>query len=78
MSGLWEKANRVSEIGYKIHSASMIVELVAEKVTDNTESGALWAASEILQQYSEELEELAADIMALQKVEDAPKKGKKQ
>lgn len=77
MNGLWEKANRVSEIGYKIHSASMIVELVAEKVTDNTESGALWAASEILQQYSEELEELAADIMALQKV-DTPKKGKKQ
>lgn len=77
MNGLWEKANRVSEIGYKIHSAAMIVELVAEKVTDNAESGALWAASEILQQYSEELEELAADIMALQKV-DTPKKGKKQ
>jgi len=77
MNGLWEKANRVSEIGYKIHSASMIVELVAEKVTDNAESGALWAAAEILQQYSEELEELAVDIMALQKVEDAPKKGKK-
>jgi hypothetical protein len=79
MDGLWEKANRVSEIGYKIHSASMIVELVAEKITDNAESGALWAATEILQQYSEELEELAADIMALQKVEiDMPKKGKKQ
>ena len=78
MDGLWEKANRVSEIGYKIHSASMIVELVAEKITDNAESGALWAATEILQQYSEELEELSADIMALQKVEiDMPKKGKK-
>lgn len=78
MDGLWERANRVSEIGYKIHSAAMIVELVAEKVTDNAESGALWAASEILQQYSEELEELATDIMALQKIEATiPKKKKK-
>lgn len=78
MDGLWEKANRVSEIGYKIHSAAMIVELVAENITDNAESGALWAATEILQRYSEELEELSADIMALQKIEaDKPAKGKK-
>jgi len=65
MDELWEKANRVSEIGYKIHSAAMIVELVADRITDNAESGALWAATEILQKYSEELEELASDIMGL-------------
>jgi hypothetical protein len=78
MNGLWEKANKVSEIGYKIHSAAMIVELVAEKITDNAESGALWAATEILQEYSERLEALAADIMALNRVEiEAQPKGKK-
>jgi hypothetical protein len=83
MSGLWEKANRVSEIGYKIHSAAMIVELVAEKVTDKAESGALWAASEILQQYSDELEELAVDIMSANRLQEDViaklelKKGKK-
>lgn len=64
MDGLWEKSNKVSEIGYKIHSAAMIVELVAERITDNAESGALWAATEILQEYSERLEYLAAEIMA--------------
>jgi hypothetical protein len=42
----------------------MIVELVAERITDNAESGALWAATEILQEYSERLEYLAAEIMA--------------
>jgi hypothetical protein len=83
IDGLWEKANKVSEIGYKVHSAAMIVELVAERITDNAESGALWAASEILQEYSERLEDLAADIMALNKAQEAfiakheLKKGKK-
>jgi len=83
MDGLWEKANRVSEIGYKIHSAAMIVELVADRITDNAESGALWAATEILQQYSEELEELAAHIMAVNRQQQKviatleTKKGKK-
>ena len=65
MSGLWEKANQVSEVGYKIHSAAMIVELVAERLTDNAESGALWAAAEILKQYSEQLEELSSDLMGI-------------
>jgi hypothetical protein len=63
--GLWQKANKVSEMGYKIHSAAMIVELVAERLTDNAESGALWAATEILQEYSERLEFLAGDIMSI-------------
>jgi hypothetical protein len=65
MIDLWKKANEVSEISYKIHSAAMIVELVAERITDNAESGALWAATEILQEYSERLEFLAGDIMSI-------------
>ena len=67
MAGLWEKANEVSEISYKIHSAAMIVELVAERITDNAESGALWAASELLQELSERLEVKANDIMLIEK-----------
>jgi len=65
MDGLWEKANEVSEVGYKIHSAAMIVELVATNVKDNAESGALWAALEILLAHSDRLEHIAADIMAM-------------
>jgi len=79
MDGLWEKANEVSEVGYKVHSASMIVELVAERITDNAESGALWAAAEILKHYSDKLDRLAADIMTINSQPETfePKKKKK-
>jgi hypothetical protein len=80
MAGLWEKANEVSEISYKIHSAAMIVELVAERISDNAESGALWAASELLQELSERLEGKANDIMLIEKALAAQQikpKGKK-
>jgi hypothetical protein len=56
----------------------MIVELVAERITDNAESGALWAATEILQEYSERLEFLAGDIMSINRqLEESKTKGKK-
>jgi hypothetical protein len=78
MSDLWEKANEVSEIGYKVHSAAMIVELVADRITDNAESGALWAATTILQEYSERLELLASEIMKINQAQKEIKpKGKK-
>jgi hypothetical protein len=78
MSDLWEKANEVSEIGYKVHSAAMIVELVADRITDNAESGALWAATTILQEYSERLELLAGEIMSINRTQqEAITKGKK-
>jgi len=75
MDGLWEKANEVSEVGYKIHSAAMIVEIVAERLSDDAESGALWAAAEILKQYSELLEELSSDLMGINR--NIENKGKK-
>ena len=78
MSDLWEKANKVSEIGYKVHSAAMIVELVADRITDNAESGALWAATDLLQELSDRLELLAGDIMSINRAQkEAITKGKK-
>jgi hypothetical protein len=83
IEGLWEKANKVSEIGYKIDSLAGIAELVAERLTDNAESGACWAVAEMLREYSERLEYLSQDIMTLNKEQEAViakhelKKGKK-
>jgi hypothetical protein len=78
---LWDKANKVSEVGYKVHSASMIVELVAEKISSDAESGALWAAAEILQEYSERLECLSSDLMQINRElelkQETPKKKNK-
>jgi hypothetical protein len=70
IDGLWEKANKISEIGYKIDSIAGIAELVAERLTDNAESGACWAVAEMLREYGERLENLSADIMAINKAQE--------
>jgi hypothetical protein len=70
IDGLWEKANKISEIGYKIDSIAGIAELVAERLTDNAESGACWAVAEMLREYGERLENLSADIMATSKAQE--------
>jgi hypothetical protein len=65
MNGLWEKANEVSEVGYKVHSAAMVVELIATSITDNAESGAAWAVVDMLENLSDKLDRLAAEIMSM-------------
>ena len=78
MSDLWEKANKVSEMGYKVNSAANIVELVAESISDDINSGALWAASDLLKDLSDRIENLALDIMAIEHEQQVQKpKGKK-
>ena len=82
IDGVWEKANEVSKLGYKGHSASDIVELVAEKISTDAESGALWAAADLLKDLSDRLETLALDIMQLNREHEEAqnkliKKGKK-
>jgi hypothetical protein len=81
--GLWEKANQVSEIGYKLDSLAGIAELVAERLIDNAESGACWTIAETLREHGKKLEKLSQDIMVLNKAQEAIitkhelKKGKK-
>lgn len=68
IEGLWEKANKVSEIGYKIDSLAGIAEILAERLTDNAESGAAWALAEMMREYGERLEHLSSDIMAINRM----------
>lgn len=77
IEGLWEKANKVSEIGYKIDGIAGILELLGERLTDNAESGTAWACAEWLREYGERLEHLTEDIMAIQRIEADKPKGKK-
>jgi hypothetical protein len=81
MQGLWEKANEVSEVGYKVHSAAMVVELIATSISDNAESGAAWAAVDMLEGLSDRLDRLASEIMTLNREDEEkaiqPKKQKK-
>ena len=74
----WKLANDIESISHRIESVKAIVELVAERVTDNAESSALWGSADILGVYIKQLEELSADAMEFHKIEkEEPKKGKK-
>jgi hypothetical protein len=68
IDGLWEKANEVSEVGYKLDSIAGVAEILAERLSDNAESGACWAIAEMIKQYGERLERLSEDIMAINRV----------
>lgn len=68
IEGLWDKANEVSEVGYKLDSVAGIAELLAERLSDNAESGACWHIAEAIKQYGEKLERLSEDILAINRV----------
>ena len=77
IDGLWEKANNISEIGYKLDSIAGITELLAERLTDNAESGACWTVAEMLRMYGEKLEKLSEEIMLINRETPKPKGKKK-
>jgi len=77
INGLWEKANNISEIGYKLDSVAGIVELLAERLTDNAESGACWTVAELLRMYGEKLEKLSEEVMSMNRETPKPKGKKK-
>jgi len=63
MDAIWDKANKISELGYRVHSAAMVVEMVAASITDNAESGACWCAVDCLTRISDEIDVEVADLM---------------
>ena len=63
MNAIWEKANKISEIGYRVHSAAMVVELVAANISDNAESGACWCVVDVLTRISDEIDTEVSDLM---------------
>ena len=79
MDGLWEKANAVGEVSYQIHSLSSVAELLGEALSHDVNSGVAWALAEMLKHYSDKLDKISEEIMALNRVdvEDKPVKGKK-
>jgi len=64
MKEIWESANNISELGYKVHSTAMVVELVAASIQDNAESGACWCAVDCLTRISDEIDAEVAKIMS--------------
>jgi hypothetical protein len=64
MNEIWERANKISELGYKVHSAAMVVELVAASISDNAESGACWCAVDCLTRISNEIDSEVSHLMS--------------
>lgn len=79
MDILWEKANKVSEIAYKIEGISNVAKMLGEAMPDNVNSGVAWTIGEMLDVYTEKLEILSMEIMAINRAQDelTKLKGKK-
>jgi hypothetical protein len=70
----WDAANRIEELGFKANSIKCVVEVIAEAISENHTSGALWAVSEMLENLSEKLDEESGKLMDLHRSEKVKKK----
>lgn len=70
----WDAANRIEELGFKAHSIKCVVEVIAESISEDSASGALWAVSEMLEHLSDQLDDQAKHLMDLYKSEKVKKK----
>jgi hypothetical protein len=73
---LWDAANTVEELAYKLANVRNVVELIAEDV-DDPYSGALWAVYAMLDDLQNKMCIQADTVMELHREETKPKKAKK-
>jgi hypothetical protein len=70
----WDAANRIEELGFKAHSIKCVVEVIAETISEDHTSGALYAVSEMLENLSDKLNDESGKLMDLYKSEKSKKK----
>jgi len=70
MSELWDLANKISEIGCRLDGIKCIAEMQGEAISDSLHSGVSWTIAEMIDQKGQELEELASEIMRVNKEKD--------
>ena len=76
--GYWEISNDIDTILYRLSSIKDVAELLAERITTDPESGAIWCIAEMLEVMEEKLQKLSDTVMELHKVEAVkPTKEKK-
>jgi hypothetical protein len=61
---LWQTANDIEELSYKLANVRDMVELVAEDV-DSPYSGALWAIKDMIEQIEDKVAKQADAVMEL-------------
>ena len=72
---LWDAANEIEELAYKLANVRDAIELVAEDVSDPY-SGALWAVHSMIDDIQNKICIQADKVMELQRTELKPKKKK--
>ena len=73
---LWDAANNLEEMSYKLSNIRDVVELIAKDVSD-PHSGALWAVYTMLDDLQNKMYVQADMVMDLHREEKKPKKVKK-
>lgn len=67
--GYWEISNDIDVISYRLSSIKDVAELVAERITTDPESGAIWCVAEMIEVMEEKLQKLSDKVMELHKAE---------
>jgi hypothetical protein len=65
---LWQAANDIEELSYKLANVRDMIELVAEDVQDPY-SGALWAIRDMIEQIEGKIGKQADDVMELHRAD---------
>jgi hypothetical protein len=79
---IWDTSNTIEELTCKLNSVADLLEILAERVSTDPDSGALWLARDTIKTLSDAYEERTHDLMAaMREVRqlkiNTPKKGKK-
>ena len=73
---IWDAANQIEELSFKLANVRDAIELVAEDVSDPY-SGALWAIHSMIDDIQSKMYLQADKVMDLHREESKPKKTKK-
>lgn len=81
-SAIWDASNEIQELTCKLHSLGDLLEILAERVSSDPESGALWLAADTARSLSDKFDDCAMALMptmrGVQQLNiSVPKKGKK-
>jgi hypothetical protein len=67
----WEISNEIDVISYRLSSIKDVAEIVAERITTDPESGAIWGIAEMIGVMEEKLMAIAQKTMELHRAEHA-------
>jgi hypothetical protein len=60
---MWQQLNKIEELTYRLDGAASVVKMVAEQSQDNDLSGALWLASDVINQQALAITDAVSEAM---------------